>query len=359
MIRLLTSVLISGLLVGCSSVSYEKPKVKESTVLPQTIAETKWPWKNAQEETPLKGVTRVWIEKAEDGSSLDLYTFDFKDNPNLSFGMYDQDEDDAAPFDNKADFFDRNAADIARHITDQKRGKVVALWNGLFHGYDRLAKDKPVEGWGTHIGPNVINNRARFNFGSHRWAFGVKNTKLGQRFVVLNQPTMMEMETQMTFGAIGAQCLIRKGKPLKLASSGKTPSINEAGEITGVDDWRTSRTSMAWSNDHRYLHLLLVNEPDNEPMSRRAARLGPEPGDGGWKLGDLQRFWVSFGAENAINSDGGFVTQLVHLRPDASYSFLPPRWTSVNQRVTLGPNFTGGPKGGGTLMSFYIVEKTR
>jgi len=130
-IRLLTSVLISGLLVGCSSVSYEKPKVKESTVLPQSIAETKWPWKNAQKETPLKGVTRIWLEKAEDGSSLDLYTFDFQANPNLSFGMYDQDEDDAVPFDNKADFFDRNAADIARHITDQKRGKVVALWNGL------------------------------------------------------------------------------------------------------------------------------------------------------------------------------------------------------------------------------------
>jgi hypothetical protein len=113
---------------------------------------------------------------------------------------------------------------------------------------------------------------------------------------------------------------------------------------------------MAWAKDNRYLYLLFVNEPDNELASKQALRFGSSDSDGGWTLADLQRFWVSFGVDYAVNSDGGIVAQLVHRREDGTYIFLPPRWIAPNTEVSLTSAAEGGPKGGGTLMDFVVLE---
>ncbi|MEQ1821424.1 MAG: phosphodiester glycosidase family protein [Fimbriimonadaceae bacterium] len=299
----------------------------------------RWPLSSVSPEPVGAGVTR-WIRAdTGDGTSLELYRYDFKTNSKLKLEMYDQDEDDAAPFDNKTDFFDRNAAWVALHL--RERGRIVAVWNGLFHGYDR-SRGGPPEGLATHIGPNVIRGKARYNYGSVRWAFGVKNGE----FILLKRPKIAEMEANMTFGAVGAQCLVHDGKRLDLADQA----------IKGVDDLRTSRTSMAWSRDNRYFYLLFVNEPDSEGASKRALRFNLSEGDGGWTLKQVQDFWVSFGADYAINSDGGSVAQLVHLQADSNYRFVPPKWAS-DKPVMLGPGLKGAVSGGGTLMSWAIIEK--
>ncbi|MEQ1936334.1 MAG: phosphodiester glycosidase family protein, partial [Fimbriimonadaceae bacterium] len=308
-----------------------------------------WPWKGVAAKSIHPGVARWYQPATPDGTALELYRFDLKANPKIHLEMYDQDEDDAVPFDNKTDYFNHNAAWVAKHLED--RGKVIAVWNGMFHGYDRTPGGPP-EGQATHIGPNVIRGKARYNFGSIRWAFGVKDRK----FLVLNEPKIAEMQEKMTYGAIGAQCLILDGKPLELQSIRKSTFPHEAGWIEGVDELRTSRTSMAWSRDHRYFYLLCVFELDNEITSKRAYRDRISEGDGGWTVADLQKFWISFGADFAVNSDGGMVAQLFHLQADGSYEFVPPKWVS-DKRVKLGPTLEGAPKGGGTLMSWVIVEE--
>ncbi|MCE9559534.1 MAG: phosphodiester glycosidase family protein [Armatimonadetes bacterium] len=327
---------------------------------PVASMDATWPWVGVKEEAIHKGVTRWFNPRTRDNSTLELFRFDFKANPSLKFEMYDQDEDDAVPFDNKTDFFDRNVAEIAKHLSDQKRGIVIAAWNGLFHGYDRSVAIPP-HGLATHIGPNVIRGKGRYNYGSIRWGFGVK----GGAFVISHQPTVKQMEATMDFGAIGAQCLILDGKPLKLQDFPKPDDLPlktpvpstpmEAGHIPSVDFLKTSRTSMAWSKDNRYFYLLVVTEADNEVQSKLALRDRSDRPDGGWTLSDLQRFWVDFGADFAINSDGGIATQLVYRRTTGDYEFLPAFFVGKG-RMTIGKDFSGAPKGGGSLMSFAILE---
>ena len=322
-----------------------------------------WPWAEIAPQQITNGVTRWFNPKTSDNSTLELFRFDFKANPALKLEMYDQDEDDAVPFDNKADYFDRNVAAVAKHLTEQDRGKVIVAWNGLFHGYDRTVATPP-HGLATHIGPNVIRGKGRYNYGSIRWGFGVKDSA----FVILHQPTVKQMEATMDFGAIGAQCLILDGKPLKLQALPKPDDLPlktpvpstpaEAGHIPSVDFWKTSRTSMGWSKDNRYFYLLVVTEADNELQSKMASRGRSDRPDGGWTLADLQKFWIAFGADFAINSDGGIATQLVYRRATGDYEFVPPFFVGKG-RMTIGKDFSGAPTGGGSLMSFAILDGTK
>jgi hypothetical protein len=130
-------------------------------------------------------------------------------------------------------------------------------------------------------------------------------------------------------------------------------SPSEAGHIPLVDHMRTSRTSLAWSADSRKLWLIVVNEPDHELGSKFAVKRGEE-NRGGWMVSDLQRFWIAFGAPNAINSDGGAVTQLA-FRSNDQYDLLPPRLTSANRRLIVRPEFEDAPRGG-TLLTFFVWE---
>ena len=77
---------------------------------------------------------------------------------------------------------------------------------------------------------------------------------------------------------------------------------------------------------------------------------------GGWSVSDVQRFWQSRGAWNAINSDAGDVAQLAVTRPDQNYDLVPSRQGSGQMRLTFGPQFAGAPDGG-ALMYFYVSEE--
>jgi hypothetical protein len=71
-----------------------------------------WPWPNAVRELIRPGVTH-WLDRSSpDGTVLDLFEFDFRRNPRLEFSLFDQDQDDAHPFDDRASFWERGVAGI-------------------------------------------------------------------------------------------------------------------------------------------------------------------------------------------------------------------------------------------------------
>jgi hypothetical protein len=316
-----------------------------------------WPWPQAVVTHPHKGVARWSDASAQDGTVVELIRFDFRANPQLRFELYDQDEDDAVPFDNHADYYPRGVGQIVKHL-NEKRGEVVAAWNGPFFGYDR--RPGPPQGLAVHVSPVVLAGQARYNVGSVRWAFGVK----GKEFTTIHQPDMKEMQGAFDYGAGGLQCLVRDGKPLQLQpfpTVGDKPLLqpvpstpDDAGHIPYVDHMRTSRTSMGWSKDSRYLYLLVVDAPGTETGSRLAVKYGGPVG-AGWTLTDLQRFWLKLGVWGAVNNDGGSVTQFALKLPDGRYELMPPQIAAPRKRLYLGGDFAGAPAGG-TLMTWYVAE---
>jgi hypothetical protein len=291
-----------------------------------------------------------------DGTVVDLFQFDLWFG-GLSFKLYDQDQDDAKPWDNQADYYPRGVGEIVHHLNS--RHHVLAAWNGLFFAYDR--SKNPPNGLANHIGPVVVDGRFHNNFGTHRWFFGITKKR---RFEVLYKPTRKQMDGKFLYGADGAQCLIRNGKPLEIApypdvGYGKPPtrfadSDTRVGSIPMVDHIRTSRISMGWTKDSRILYLLVVSESDTEAESARRLR-AHEPLGSGWNLFDLQAFWKSLGVYGAINSDGGVVTQYAAFRKDGLYTLMPARIASPHRKLTFGPDFKGSPDGG-TLLTFYVSD---
>lgn len=350
---------LGGCLASCSSRVAPKPTVRLDAPAPSAV----WPWLKAEKTNLRQGVTRWFDKSPDDGTTLELIEFDFAQNPKLRFEIYDQDEDDATPFDNRADYYPNGVGQVTKHLNGIGRGPVIAAWNGLFFAYDR-SQGGP-NGIARHIGPNILDGKLRYNVGVHRWTFGVKIKAGKPRFKAIHRPDKRTMAQEFDFAAVGAQLLVREGKPLRLQPYPNpgdpplpqpVPSTPEvAGHIPLVDHMRTSRTSMGWSKDSTKLWLLVVNEPDHELGSKLAVKYG-RPDTGGWMLADLQRFWFAFGAWGAVNSDGGVVTQLVFLRSDGKYEMLPPRISSPNERLVFGPNFKDAPEGG-TLMTFYVREK--
>jgi hypothetical protein len=293
---------------------------------------------------------------------LDLLEFDFAANPRLRLELYDQDEDDAVPFDNRVEYWSRGVAAATAHLEKTGRGPVLAAWNGLFFATENGNWGQG--GVGAPIAPVVLRGRTRHNVGDHRWTFGVRQNAEGPHFQVFHLPNRTTREREFTFAAGSAQCLLREGQPLRLeplpgpdspSPPSPVPSTpQEAGHIRGVDHVKTARTSMGWSRDSRRLALLVVKEPDHEAASTLALRR-QLPIEGGWSVADLQRFWQSRGMWGAVNVDGGNVTQLLFRRADRRYELVPPRWSSPEMRTTLPPNLSGAPEGG-TLMYFYIRE---
>lgn len=319
----------------------------------------RWPWLHAKTDSPHPGVTH-WIDKSSsDGTVVELFDFDFQKNPHLRFELYDQDEDDRVPFDDKAKFRARGVGEITRHLNKIGRGKVVTAWNGLFFQYTGDV--------GRHVAPVVLNGKALYNVGTIRWTVGVKYKKNGPVFKVIHMPAFQTIAKEYDFASEGASCLILNGQPLRLQPfpkpgedpfpPSKPPTSDESGFVRKVDHIRTSRTSMAWSKDNRHFYLLIVKEPDAEAPSIIAFR-DHLPLMGGWTVADEQRFWQQFGAWCALNLDGGDVTQLTALRADGRYDLVPARWGSGGMRLTFPPDLKDAPPGG-SMMYFFIRDTSK
>ena len=177
----------------------------------------KWPWPKAKSDAPARGVMH-WLDKSSlDGTVVELVEFDFKINPKLRFAMFDQDSDDAKPWDNHCLYWNRGAGQMTRQLNGQKQ-RVVALWNGLFFGYD--GGSKYASGSAFHVSPVVINGAVHDWGANHRWAFGVKYVNGAPVFKTFHQPSHAVLAKEFDFGGGSAQCLIKDGRPLKLRPRG-------------------------------------------------------------------------------------------------------------------------------------------
>lgn len=329
-----------------------------------------WPLPGAKTESLQRGVTHTLARDA-DGTQIDFFDFDFAQNPKLRWEIFDQDEDDATPFDNRVLYWDRNVARAAKELNAAGRGPVVAAWNGAFFGYNRKGGKEEA----FHVSPVVLRGKVHFNTANHRWTFGVKNTPSGPVWKVFWKPSRAILEKEFDFAAGSVQCLIKDGQPLKtepFPPVGGTfrpqpvpSSPQEVGHIPKFDHMRTCRASLAWSRDNKHLYLLTVKEPDSEGASSAALSLSvrgvtlPQGMSlaGGWTVPDVQRFWQSKGVWGAVNSDAGNVLQLVFRHPKGNYTFVPPKQSSGAMRVETDAKWNGATQGGGAIMYFVVREK--
>ena len=321
----------------------------------------RWPWAKAKQDRPHPGVTH-WRADDTDGTSLHLFAFDFEKNPRLHFSLYDQDEDDEHPGDDAVNYWTNGLDRGIRHLNNGSRKSVVAAWNGLFFAIDHRTSNP--HGIARHVAPVVINGKCLYNVGNHRWAVGAQNSGGRPSFKVMLLPGKSVLEKEFTYAACGAECLIHKGKPLRLQPFPKPGepipkalpggTLEESGYIPIVDHMKTSRTSVAWSRDSSILYLLVVKEPDSEMESALAFRHG-QPGMGGWTLADVQRFWISKQVWGAVNLDGGDITQAAWLQSHGSYRAVPPGAANRAPEITISDK-TSTPLGSGSIMYFYIWE---
>lgn len=340
-------------LVGCSS------GTKLVDIPPQ--ANVEWPWKATEAE--LQTGVKSWTNTENpDGTIAELFAFDFQKNPNLKFILYDQDEDDVTPWDNVVDYYPRGVGEIARNL-GTRGDRVIAAWNGLFFGYDR--SKNPPHGNAFHIGNVVVEGKRHHNVGFHRWTFGIDHEG---RFKMLFMPKADVLEKEFFYASDGAQCLIRDGKPLRIDDvptrdqvgfGVKPPASKDTEETAGsypfVDQLRCSRVSMGWSKDSKTLYLLFVRSADTENEGAKQLREGVVR-NSGWNLADLQRFWISLGVWGAVNTDGGVVAQRAVRTVEGKLEVIPAQITGA-AKPYLFDESQPDKKGGGTLMTFAIVER--
>jgi hypothetical protein len=327
-----------------------------------------WPLPGAMQDRPHHGVTH-WLARDKDGTTVDFFDFNLKENPALRLEIYDQDEDDAKPWDNRVDYLPRSVVhatrDLNRKFAAQGKGRVIAAWNGLFFGYDR----KGGKELAFHVSPVVIGGTVHHWGSNHRWSFGVKYTAGKAAFKTFFLPDRATLQHEYDYGGGSAQCLIKDGKPLKLQPfpTAGSPRLKqpikstreEAGHIPYFDHMKSSRASIGWSRDNTYLYLLFVKEPDTESGSILALLRETSPDSaaakGGWMVSDLQDFWKARRVWGAVNSDAGGVGQLLYAQRDGSYEFVPPQQGTSEMRMTLKGDLGKAP-GGGAIMYFYVRD---
>ncbi len=332
-----------------------------------TAALACWPWPGVVVAHPHAGVTR-WSATSADGTAVQLLDFDFTANPALRVELYDRDEDDDHPGDDQVDCGSYGVGHATGHLNAVGRGQVVAAWNGLFFNIASMRRtSQNLFTYGAHVAPVVLHGVTRYNVGLVRWAVGVKQGAHGPAFDVLFKPTPEALAAHFAFAAEGAQCLVHDGRPLMLAPFPKADetayppsrcdSPAEAGYVHMVDHLRTSRTSMGWSRDNTHFYLLIAKDPGYEAESIYAVAHRLPHAGGGWTVPDLQRFWRQFGAWDAVNVDGGDMTQLTTLRPDGQYDLVPPRIAGYDMHAVLPADCAGAP-GGGSIMYFFVRDLT-
>lgn len=326
-----------------------------------------WPLPAAKQESTRRGVTH-WLAH-QNGTSVDVFRFSWKDNSRLRWQILDGDSDDAKPWDGRVRYWNRGVAQATKLLNSKRGGPVLAAWNGLFFGYASPDITSP-RSEAFHVSPVVIDGTVHANSANHRWAFGVKYDKAGPHWNIAHQPSRAWLEKNLQWGGGAAQCLVLDGRPLKLQpfpAPGEAPlpqpvnsTPEEAGHIPKFDHMRTCRASLAWEQGGKTLWLVFVKERDGEIASALALKYRRALG-GGWTTADVQRFWLALqkqtGPLTAVNSDAGDVAQLTYRQVDGNYTLVPPRWSGAPfERKSFTPEFRDAPRGG-ALMFFYVREE--
>lgn len=373
--------LLTGAVLGVLGVVAWKmraPISANAAVLAPPSVLAKWPLGSATSQLGPRGVSHTSARDA-DGTDVDMLEFDFAANPKLRLELFDQDSDDAHPFDNHARYWGRNAAYILAHESNAA-GVPIAVCNGGPFEFDHVRTRD--EAW--HLAPVVEGGRVHFpeisSAQSQLWTLGVRDSSNSQgRFETMLRPSSAGLK-KFRFATGGVQCLVRDGAPLSPGeppSDGKwaafkAPTISQAGDLGRADWTKTSRVSLGWSRDGGKLWMLCVHDPQAESASRVALSLrargqadaSTPPFGCGWSLRDVQNFWKSKGAWGAVALASGDFAQFAARRSDGQIEFVPSHvaglfWKSARgrTRLTCSPSLKGAPTGGSALFYWLVREK--
>jgi Phosphodiester glycosidase len=251
------------------------------------------------------GVTLRSEPPQPDGTQVRLLAFNLEREPQLGFGVYDADSDDAFPFDNRnTTWLGQGLNFVLDKIQGrlQERGREVrCLINGGFFG----ARGPWI---GYHEAPLVVNSQALYNVHALRenwprqaWLFGISRAKVkGARPQFHLQEIAPWNRLRQFETAIGGV------RPLRVA--GRSLSLEPG---MGNTLLRCSRTSVGWSADSRHFYVLIVRDPDGEMASLQQRNEGAIQ-SGGWSVRQVQQFWERQGVPQAALFDGGESTQLAY-----------------------------------------------
>lgn len=338
LIVFLTAVLAAG---GCQHAD-APPRASALVVPVETRSRlASWPWPSAAAEKMADGMTRT-VQRDADGTGVLLLQFDTLTEKGLHFELYDADEDDAAPDDDRVEPSDRLFVPVVYdHLKD--RGRILAVVNGPFFKNSPL----PIQ----HTAAVVRKGMVYANVGCYRWAFGVKETRQGPSFALVHLATRKQLRA-FDWGSGNVQALVVDGRPTRIPLP--TTSIPEpksapsqpgdCGPFPYIDYIKTARVSLGWRRGAFALLVVTQADGENEDTSN-TLRLNGEHQRSGWDLVDLQQFWMAWGAEGACNFDGGLSTQAAYATPTG----MQVQWSTGPAGIQPGGRSTGA------LLFPYVV----
>lgn len=251
--------------------------------------------------TKLSSGITVKTEKPDlEGNVVRLITCDLSKEPDLRFGIYNVDGDDAEPYDNRDSFYLGLPASVAYERVSrylQPGHKLRCMVNGSFFGANKV--------WTAfYIAPIVYKKQLLYNFHvvSKKWpnqscTLGIAQNQDRPLFHLIDGDRSGKLQHLNT-----ALCGLRK-----LRDNDMSVSLSKG---LGGTKLRCSRTSVGWSADSKRFYILIVREPDGEASSIRQMESKDKP-LGGWDVRRVQKYWEDAGVPNAILFDGGDSTQLV------------------------------------------------
>ena len=303
-----------------------------------------------------RGVTLRTFPPTSDGTTVRVVRFDLAQQPNLSFGIYDADSDDAIPLDDENTNWLGQSLHRVLDIAQNRVGvhqDVLCLVNGGFFGAEKqwtANHEAPLVIQGKPLYPNRVLER---DWPQQAGSLAISTQNRQLRFSFLRYIPWDKLRNYKTvMGGVRSLILNSELQSLKPGMGGTR--------------LRCSRTSVGWTSDSRQFYILSVRDMDGEAASlNQLARekLGTGTQSGGWNVAQIQQFWQQMKVPNAMLFDGGESTQIALRKSDGSHCFISSAyqlsrtfgyWRGRPLRAYL-PLLPPSPNYGGVLNYFYVA----
>lgn len=330
---------LAGAFVGSTS----KARI---TVVPLTLLVVSL----AQLVTPRESDTRF----EGDGTSVRVLQFDLK---TVDFGSYDADSDDSHALDNRNTTWLLQAMPrVWSKIAARNGTEPLCVINGGFFG-----AEEPLIA--THEAPLRQNGRSLYDVKTLQDDWPNQNaTLVWKREKSQTQPRILRVaafsELAQFDGALGGvRVLIQNGQ-----SENLKPGM-------GGTTLKCSRTSVAWNTQTGQFWILSVRDPDGEASSmrdnKREKQTKTQIQVGGWNVGQIQQFWQTKGATDAVLFDGGESGQIAYRNENGKWRWIhssyhlsrtPAFWNKRPLRAVL-PMLPPTLANGGVLNWFFVRKQ--
>lgn len=264
------------------------------------------------------------VQIEPDGTSVRLLSFDLRQ---VTMGLYDADSDDSHPFD------DRNATWLGQAMptvwskiaAGEKREPLCVINGGFFGATGPLIglHEAPLSTHGvTHYKSSILDNDWPEQNATLAW----RRVNGLTRLLILRHAAFDDLRKYD--GALGGvRVLIEDGK-----LSNTKPGMGGA-------TLKCSRTTIGWNRHTNQFWILSVRDPDGEASSTRDNQIEKKSRrggvqKGGWDVTQVQTFWQTHGATDAVLFDGGESGQIAERDFRGRW-----QWTHSSYHLTRTPGF--------------------